>query len=101
MRYWMWSIILLAPAAVSAAPRDASPAAVGVGHPTPGRSPAQARLMARRAAEVVAVRNLARQHTSSPSAHICGFHYVRYRAFRDGRVEVIVRARPWFTCRGR
>ncbi|RJP40855.1 MAG: hypothetical protein C4547_02150 [Phycisphaerales bacterium] len=35
--------------------------ASGVGLPPPGRHPAQARLMARRAAEVVAVRNLARR----------------------------------------
>lgn len=101
MRNWILAIVLMMPATAIAAPRGAAPAAVGVGRPTPGRSPAQSRLMARRAAEVVAVRNLARQHSSSPSVRVRGFHYVRYREFRDGRVEVIVRARPWFTCGGR
>lgn len=101
MRTWILAIVLMMPATAIGAPRNTAPVAIGVGRPTPGRSPAQARLMARRAAELVAVRDLARQHTSAPSVRVQGFYYVRYREFRDGRVEVVVRARPWFTCGGR
>ena len=76
--------------------------ATGIGKPPQGRPAAQSRLMARRAAEVVAIRNLAAKvHglTVDPTegtgrmttaARIRGFRYVSTRSLPDGRVEVTV-----------
>ena len=81
--------------------------ATGVGYP-PGRmSGAQARLMAKRAAEVRALRNLATKLGHGRHARVRGFRYLpaRYRA--DGSVRVVVekvvsapRASPPRTCWG-
>ena len=87
-------------AAVQGAPSVVQ--ATGIGKPPAGRAPAQAYLMARRAAEVVAVRNLAAQLAGAndgPSASargvrlqatLRGFRYVAVRTLSDGRVEVTV-----------
>jgi hypothetical protein len=76
--------------------------ATGIGRPPPGRSGAQARLMAQRAAEVVAVRNLAaqlsgaglaepgQQVAAGPAGLIRGFRYLPARQLPDGSVEVTV-----------
>ena len=76
--------------------------AAGIGRPPHGRSQAQAKLMAHRAAEVVAVRNLTRKVTghreptsmasvrSSTCAQLSGYRYVSERWLPDGSVEVIV-----------
>ena len=73
--------------------------ATGIGKPSRGKSPVIARLMARRAAEVVAVRNLARKlraptadrrTTTHLSATISGFRYLPPVYRPDGTVEVTV-----------
>ena len=64
--------------------------ATGVGHPTPGLPPAQAKLMARRAAEVRAVRALAAKMGYHRRATIRGFRYVSTTYRPDGTVEVVV-----------
>ena len=64
--------------------------ATGVGHPKPGLPPAQAKLMARRAAEVRAVRALADKLGYPRRATIRGFRYVSTVYRPDGTVEVIV-----------
>jgi hypothetical protein len=66
--------------------------ALGIGHPPPHLRGAQARLMARRAAEVAAVRNLATKLGLGPNAGLSGFRYVSIRHRTDGAVEVIVEA---------
>lgn len=88
------------PAAVDEAP--AVIRATGIGRPPAGRPPAQARLMARRAAEVVAVRNLAAKvyghHVESSGGTqrttvrglIRGHRYLPARVLPDGRVQVTV-----------
>jgi len=76
--------------------------ATGIGKPPPGKPAAQARLMARRAAEVVALRNLAAklhgQHVvaggdrleARTEALIRGFRYLEPRFLDDGVVEITV-----------
>lgn len=76
--------------------------AVGVGRPPPHMTGVRARLMARRAAEVVAVRELSRRWAASDGAprcgeclarrrtRVCGFRYVSARELADGRVVVTV-----------
>lgn len=51
---------------------------------------AQARLMARRAAEVTAVRNLAAKIGLPPRAQLSSFRYVSFRNLAGGAVEVTV-----------
>jgi hypothetical protein len=51
---------------------------------------AQARLMARRAAEVVAVRNLASKLGLPSGARVPSFRYVEARELKGGAVEVTV-----------
>jgi hypothetical protein len=64
--------------------------ATGVGHPTPGLPPSQAKLMARRAAEVRAVRALAAKLGYHHRATIRGFRYVSTTYRPDDTVEVVV-----------
>ncbi len=69
--------------------------ATGIGYPPPRMRNPQARLMARRAAEVVAVRNLAQELGYEEHAVLRGFSYVSTRYRVDGSVEVTVeKARP-------
>lgn len=62
--------------------------AVGIGYPQRHLKGARARLMARRAAEVVAVRNLARKLGYPRRAAIRGFRYVSAEYLDDGSVRV-------------
>ena len=92
------------PATPAVAPPASRPAvirATGIGKPPRGKSPVVARLMARRAAEVVAVRNLARKLHSQPrpgsrsytthrATRIAGFRYLQPVYRPDGSVEVTV-----------
>ena len=64
--------------------------AMGLGHPPPQMSGGQARLMARRAAEVRAVRNLAVKLGFGRRARVRGFRYTATRYRPDGSVEVVV-----------
>lgn len=76
--------------------------ATGIGRPPEGKTPAQARLMARRAAEVVALRNLVRKlndeqvtgedgtFTATTDGFIRGFRYLPPVEHPDGTVEVVV-----------
>jgi len=64
--------------------------ATGVGHPPPGMTGGRARLMARRAAEVWAVRNLVTKLGCRGRATIRGFHYAATTYRADGSVEVVV-----------
>jgi len=64
--------------------------AIGVGHPTPGLPASRGRLMARRAAEVRAVRALAAKLGYHGRATIRGFRYVSTTYRDDGTVEVVV-----------
>lgn len=66
----------------------------GVGNPPRNVSGAQARLMARRAAEVIAVRNLATTLGCSRRAVISGFRYASTTYRADGSVEVVVEHIP-------
>ena len=93
MLVWMFTMMLVHGAADVSAVR-----AEGFGRPTPGRSTAQARLMARRAAEVVAVRNLGRGPLWRPvrtgritwSGVVRGYRVARVRTAPDGSVTVTV-----------
>ena len=80
---------------VGAAPIEAPPVlrAAGIGKPPPRLSGAQARLMARRAAEVRAVRNLARKLGHGGRATVRGFQYRGTEYFSDGSVKVVVECR--------
>ena len=64
--------------------------ATGVGYPPPHLRGAQARLIARRAAEVVAVRNLAIKAGFGTTGTTPAFRYVSYRNLAGGAVEVTV-----------
>lgn len=66
--------------------------AVGLGFPSPGRPAPQARLMARRAAEVGAVRNLYRKIDPTGRTQRVPFRYVSVVHRPDGGVEVTVTA---------
>lgn len=67
--------------------------ATGVGYPPMGMQGPQARLMAQRAAEVNAVRNLSNMLGGGPRAYLSGFHYVSRAKRADGSFEVTVEAR--------
>ncbi len=90
--------LMIAGWALAAAPDAARPAArpvvvvraTGVGHPPPRMAGPRGRLMARRAAEVVAVRNLATKLGMGHRAALRGFRYVSTRHRPDGSVEVTV-----------
>ena len=64
--------------------------AMGIGRPPRRMKGARAKLLARRAAEVVAVRNLARKLGYGPRARIRGFRYVAAEHLADGSVKVTV-----------
>ncbi len=68
--------------------------AKGFGRPPAHLSGARARLMARRAAEVTAVRNLAAKLRLPPGSRIQGFRYLPPTYRPDGWVEVVVEYRP-------
>lgn len=68
--------------------------AEGFGRPPMHLSGARARLMARRAAEVTAVRNLAAKLRLPPGSRIQGFRYLPPTYRPDGWVEVVVEYRP-------
>lgn len=70
--------------------------ATGVGRPSPAMPPAQARLMARRASEIRAVRNLAARETGlavPPTrlrTQVHSYRYVETRELPDGSVVTTV-----------
>lgn len=64
--------------------------AMGLGHPPLWMGGGQARLMARRAAEVRAVRSLAMKLGSGRRTRICGFRYAATAYRSDGTVYVVV-----------
>lgn len=64
--------------------------AMGIGKPPRRMAGAQAKLMARRAAEVRAVRNLAIKLGYGPRATVRGFRYVSTEYLVDGSVRVMV-----------
>ncbi|MEK6674783.1 MAG: hypothetical protein AABZ47_03915 [Planctomycetota bacterium] len=71
--------------------------AVGIGRPPARGSVAQRRLMARRAGEVVAVRQLARE-CSTPNGQVFrGFRYGSARTLSHGRLVVKVERWPLHT----
>ncbi len=67
--------------------------ACGIGFPPPRLRGPQARLMARRAAEVVALGNLATKLGQGPRATIRSFRYVSTSYRSNGSVEVVVEHR--------
>lgn len=72
--------------------------ATGIGHPPPWLKGARARLMARRAAEVLAVRNLSRKLGCRRRTTLSGFRYVSTDYLPNGAVRVTVeypRTIPW------
>jgi len=71
-------------------PPAATVQTVGLGYPPPRMSGARGRLMARRAAEVVAVRNLAAKLGIGPQGRLPAFRYVSTKHLPNGSVEVTV-----------
>jgi len=67
--------------------------ATGVGHPAKGMAGARAKLMARRAAEVAAARNLALKIDPTGRQGAPPFRYVSTKFLSDGSVEVVVEAK--------
>lgn len=65
--------------------------ATGIGRRPPQMNDPRARLMARRAAEVVAVRNLFNE-MHDRGRELRGFRYVSYQTLPDGRIQVTVQA---------
>jgi len=85
-----WALAVAPDAAGPAAGRVAIVRATGVGRPPARMAGPRGRLMARRAAEVVAVRNLATKLGHGRRATLRGFRYVSTRYRPDGSVEVTV-----------
>ncbi len=67
--------------------------ATGVGHPPRGMTGPRAKLMARRAAEVTAARNLQLKLDPSGRAPVPSFRYVATKYLAGGAVEVTVEAK--------
>lgn len=97
------ALCLAAQAAWADPPQTTAVRATGIGRPPKHMTGPQARLMARRAAEVVAVRNLAAKLQGQPiptgragTAHtrldavVRGFRYLPSRELPDGTIEVTV-----------
>jgi hypothetical protein len=74
--------------------------AVGLGAPRQKGTPAQQRLLARRAAEVGAARNLAMRCGHGPGGLLKGFHYRTVRVRPDGWTEVMIEKRGLGTASG-
>lgn len=66
--------------------------AVGIGYPPPRTEGVRGRLMARRAAEVAAARNLGAKLRLAPRAHLPSFRYVSTKHLQNGSIEVTVEA---------
>jgi len=64
--------------------------ALGIGYPSPKLPGAQGRLMAQRAAEVVAARNLAVKLGVGPRGRLPSFRYVSTKNLPNGAIEVTV-----------
>lgn len=68
--------------------------ATGIGHPPPNSAGSEARLMAQRAAEVDALRNLAKQLGYDDPATIRDFRFVSVDSLADDSVQVVVENAP-------
>ena len=101
----MWTLFLLVASSMAAETNVFGPAgppavqpvvatisATGMGYPPRHMRGTQARLMAQRAAEVVAVRNLGRKLGLPPGSPVGPFRYVATRRLPNGAVEVTVEA---------
>ncbi|MBI1826765.1 MAG: hypothetical protein HY287_12440 [Planctomycetes bacterium] len=76
--------------------------ASGIGYPPRGLHGPQARLMAERAAQVLAVRNLSNRLGGGSTAYLPGFRVVSRSVRANGAVEVVVEAsRPVMPYRNR
>ena len=86
--------VVTAGATPASATRSAPIEATGVGYPPVRSAQSQARLMARRAAEVGAVRNLYREINPARPVQRVPFRYVSSVTRPDGSVVVRVSALP-------
>ena len=91
-----WAAVLQvgpAPSQATRPPQVTVVTATGIGRPPRHMHGAHARLMARRAAEVNALRNLQVKLGKGPSGSTGPFRYVATRFLRGGVVEVTVEAK--------